>query len=192
MIDCLYETFQSWSYHGAIYIISDTHFGNPQCREIDPWWPSPEAHIALLKKYVTRNDTLIHLGDVGDVRYMDELPGTKVLIMGNHDRRSDCVAHFQEIFDGPLYIGKKILLSHEPILVPGALNIHGHVHNDKASGGKVVWLGPAELAAMNRAANVCGYLPLNLGKAIGHGLLSGIKDVHRITINAAIERNKDV
>lgn len=192
MIDCLYETFQSWSYHGAVYIISDTHFGDPQCREIDPQWPLPEAHVALLKKYVTWNDTLIHLGDVGDAHYMDGLPGTKVLIMGNHDRRSDCAPHFQEIFDGPLYIGKKIILSHEPILVPGALNIHGHVHNDKTSGGKVVRLGPAELAAMNRAANVCGYLPMNLGKAIGHGLLSGIKDVHRITINAAIERNKDV
>lgn len=192
MIDCLYETFQSWSYHGAVYIISDTHFGDPQCREIDPQWPSPEAHIALLKKYVTWNDTLIHLGDVGDVSYMDKLPGTKVLIMGNHDRRSDCESHFQEIFDGPVYIGRKILLSHEPLLVHGAVNIHGHVHNDRNSGGKVVRLDPSGFSSMNRAANVCGYLPLNLKSAIRHGLLSGIKDIHRITIDAAVERNNHV
>lgn len=188
MIDCLYDTFRSWSCLGSVYIISDTHFGDSQCREIDPLWPSPEAHIALLRNYITRDDTVIHLGDVGDPRYMEKIPGTKVLIMGNHDKRSDCAPYFQEIFDGPLYIGKKILLSHEPILIPGAVNIHGHVHNDGISGGNVMRFGLSEFAGMNRAANVCGYLPLNLGKAIRHGLLSGVKDIHRLTINAAVER----
>lgn len=192
MISCLYERFREWSYSGAVYIISDTHFEDPQCKEIDPQWPSPEEHIALLKKFITDNDTIIHLGDVGDASYMDMLPGRKVLIMGNHDCRSECEQHFHEIYNGPLYIGEKILLSHEPIFIPGAVNIHGHIHYDRVSHGEVTRSQLWQTSSMNRAANVCGYFPLNLGSAIRQGLLSGIKDIHRITINAAIERNKNV
>lgn len=192
MIECLYPKFREWSYYGAVYIISDTHFEDPQCTEIDPMWPSPEEYIALIRKDINCGDTIIHLGDVGNPEWMDKLPGRKILIMGNHDSKSSCVNHFQEIYDGPLYIGKKILLSHEPIFIPGAVNIHGHIHHDRVSHGEVTRSQLWQTSSMNRAANVCGYLPLNLGSAIRQGLLSGIKDIHRITINAAIERNKNV
>lgn len=189
MINCLYSTCRYWSYHGAVYLISDTHFGDKQCREIDPQWPSPEEYIALLRKRITKNDTVIHLGDVGDPEYMDKLPGFKVLILGNHDRHSDCIWYFDEIFKGPLYITKKLLLSHEPILTYGAMNIHGHVHNGDTSGGKPVYSGDWA-GEMNRAANVCGYLPLNLGKAIEDGLLSPIRDIHKLTIDNAVMKKK--
>lgn len=185
MISSLYPTFAHWSYLGAVYIISDTHFDDPFCKDIDPAWPTSKEYVALLKKSVTENDTIIHLGDVGNPAWMDELPGYKVLIMGNHDTKSLCERHFHEIYDGPLYIGRKLLLSHEPVYVPGAVNIHGHAHNDSTTYGEPVNFQTLSSAAMNRACNVCGYLPLNLGKAIKEGLLSGIKDIHRLTIDQA-------
>lgn len=192
MIQCLYDQFKKWSYYGAVYIISDTHFGEPQCKQIDPNWPDPKEYIMFLRKYATGNETIIHLGDVGDPQWMDKLPGYKVLIMGNHDTKSVCDAHFQEVYEGPLYIGKKILLSHEPVYVPGAINIHGHEHGDTATHGERTLFAPGAFAQMNRAANVCGYQPLNLGAAIRGGLLSGIKDIHRLTIDAGVDRKNGI
>lgn len=180
MIDSLYSSVKLWSCGGAVYIISDTHFDDPQCREIDPNWPSPEEHITLIKKSVAPCDTLIHLGDVGNPEYMDLLPCHKVLIMGNHDRISDCAAHFDEIFDGPLYISKKLLLSHEIIHAKGAVNIHGHHHSGEAG---LIVSENREGATLNMASNVCGYTPMNLGIAIKRGLTSMVKDIHRITID---------
>ena len=38
-----------------------------------------------------------------------------MLILGNHDRKKDYKDIFDEIYDGPLFIAEKILLSHEPV-----------------------------------------------------------------------------
>ena len=35
---------------------------------------------------------------------------------------------FDWVFDGPVFISSKILLSHEPIDIPFGINIHGHSH----------------------------------------------------------------
>jgi hypothetical protein len=38
---------------------------------------------------------------------------------------------------------------------------------------------------INVAANVCGYIPINLKEEIKKGLISKISDIHRITIDNA-------
>ena len=87
-----------------------------------------------------------------------------MLILGNHDRKKDYKDIFDEIYDGPLFIAEKILLSHEPVSgLSWCLNIHGHDHSgieDYAEGCK----------HLNLAANVCGYTPVSLGKLIKDGI----------------------
>ena len=43
---------------------------------------------------------------------------------------------------------------------------------------------------LNLAANVCGYIPVNLGKLIKYGILSDIDSIHRQTIDKAVERRE--
>lgn len=86
MISSLYENFKRWSVKGSVYIISDLHFGDSDCKLMDENWISPDEHVDLINSIVKKNDTLIVLGDVGDVTYISKLKaGHKVLIMGNHD-----------------------------------------------------------------------------------------------------------
>ena len=96
MIPVLYERFQDWCKNGSVYIISDTHFDDDDCIKMDPNWMNPEDAIAIIKKTVHKCDTLIHLGDVGNLEYMKQIKGHKVLIMGNHDTG---VTKYKEVFD---------------------------------------------------------------------------------------------
>lgn len=182
MINSLYNCFKHWSKLGSVYIISDTHFGDEDCNLMDPNWPSPERQIEILKKYIHRNDTLIHLGDVGDPKYIDELKCYKVLILGNHDQSVEKFRqHFDEVYSGPLVIGERLILSHEPLAINPIngkmtmFNIHGHVHQDQT---------PLKSYWLNVASDVCNYTPVSLGALIKNGLLSNVVDIHRQTIDA--------
>lgn len=87
---------------------------------------------------VKEEDTVVNLGDVifhkayelGD--FMKTLPGTKILVRGNHDkghtdswflkRGYSCVCDNITI--------KGVLLSHRPIPIGNShMNVHGHFHN---------------------------------------------------------------
>lgn len=224
MILSLYEKFRPWSQKGSVYIFSDPHFADSDCKIMDPNWISPAEQVDRINKLVYPTDTLIILGDIGDVSYVSKLRGYKVLIMGNHDTgadnykrkvslvnanytreeatdaiknnvidfvKADDSEHgwlgykdnhlFDEVYEGPLFIGEKILLSHEPVFLPYVLNIHGHDHNGVLS-------CPEGCHHINVAANVCGYTPVNLGKLIKKGALSKVPSIHRITIDDAVER----
>lgn len=182
MIPSLYKTFQKWCEHGSIYIISDTHFDDEDCKFMDKNWIAPQEHMKIIKQDVHKSDTLIHLGDVGNPAYLDELKCYKVLITGNHDKMGIVASHFDEAYTGPLFIADRLLLSHEPIIgmEDFCCNIHGHIH----SPNKYL---PHHI---NLASNVCKYRVFNLGVAIKGGLLSQIPNYHRITIDLASEREK--
>lgn len=189
MIKSLYPIFQKWSVTGSIYIISDTHFEDEDCKLIDEHWLNPNMAINILKKRVHKNDTLIHLGDVGNPDYIDQLKCYKVLITGNHDVLSKVASHFDEVYDGPLFIADRILLSHEPIygLEKFCTNIHGHNH----SGTIYDYDEKLDyITHINMASNVCNYIPMNLGAMIKNGLLSKIENYHRITIDTATEKKQ--
>lgn len=175
----LYPCFKHWLEYDSIWIISDTHFDDVDCKYMDSNWITPEEHIQKLKKVLNKRTLLIHLGDVGNPKYLQELKGYKVLIQGNHDHLSELKPYFNEIYTGPLFIAQKILLSHEPIKqLSWCVNIHGHNHNKQD-------INEYDPFHVNLAANICGYTPLNLATFIKNGGISDkfIPNIHRFTID---------
>lgn len=185
MIATLYDVFKHWSANGSVYILSDPHFDDADCKLMDANWITPEEQIERINKVVKKNDTLICLGDVGDEKYIKQIfARKKVLILGNHDSRGRYVEYFDEIYTGPLFIAEKILLSHEPVYgLPWCLNIHGHDHNSMEA-----YLEGCK--HINLAANVCNYTPANLGEIIKSGILKEIPSIHRVTIDNAIRKKE--
>ena len=115
MIDTLYPIFRKWSDGGSVYLCSDTHFFDDD-RAFMGYDITEEEQINVLKKYCHKNDTLIHLGDVGDPALLSEISAYKVLIMGNHDETAtQFEPYFDEIYTGPLWVSEKLVLSHEPL-----------------------------------------------------------------------------
>ena len=157
MISTLYDIFKPWSDRGSVYLLSDTHFDDDDCKLMDPKWILPKQQVERINNTVKPGDTWICLGDVGNPIYIDRLKSKhKILLLGNHDRRPDYIGLFDEIYSGPLFISDKIFcpFCHISFL-------------------------------FNVAANVCDYTPVNLGQLIKKGILSGIESIHRETINRA-------
>lgn len=178
MIKTLYPTFRRWSDKGSVWLISDTHFDDADCKLMDKDWITPEEHLERLKD-ITKQDTVIHLGDVGNPEYIKQLKGHKVLITGNHDRGASYYeSYFDEIFTGALIVAEKLILSHEPVDIPWLFNIHGHDHNPSHIG---------DINHINIASNVIGYKPISLSDVIKAGFLSNIDSLHQMTIYEASE-----
>lgn len=127
------------------YFISDTHFNHKNIirycdRPFEDVKEMNETMITYWNKTVKPNDTVYHLGDFSLCNKSSseliarKLNGKKILIRGNHDKRSD--KWFLDI--GFNKVCKKLrignyLLSHRPIknLKVGLINIHGHIHNNE-------------------------------------------------------------
>ena len=84
---------------------------------------------------------------------------------------------FDEVYEGPVMLGEKLILSHEPVDVPWAFNIHGHDH-----------AGAKRKNHLNVCADVIGYAPVNMNQFMKSGALSHIETIHRCTIDKATER----
>lgn len=84
-----------------------------------------------------------------------------------------------EVYTGPLIIGPKLILSHEPISAQGMYNIHGHVHQ----------ITPQTDHNMNVCSMNINYTPVNLNQLIKRGLTSKVESLHRQTIDRATERS---
>lgn len=130
--------------------ISDTHFGHVNAISFDnrPFNNVDEmddAIIALWKESVADDDIVYVLGDFswykedGTLAILDQLPGEKVLIKGNHDRISPRVARkysktceYLDINDN----GRRVILLHYPMLFwngqfRDSIHLYGHVHNTR-------------------------------------------------------------
>ena len=181
MIAGLYDIFAHWHKQGTVWIYSDTHFNDKELGEGVAARPSAEEHLKLINSKVGKKDTLILLGDVGDIEIARRLKGYKILIAGNHDAgMSNYKEIFEEVYAGALIVGEKLILSHEPVDVPWAFNIHGHVHS-------------GEPMSDNQHFNVCGearkcYEPVNLNQFMKAGFMSKIQTIHRDTIDKATKR----
>lgn len=84
---------------------------------------------------------------------------------------------FDEVYDGALIVGPKIILSHEPVTWRYGLNIHGHVHLP------VHYDEPGHL---NVCADQINYIPICFTDIIKQGRLKFAMDIHRETIDRAI------
>lgn len=150
-------------------------------------------HDKGASRYERKIENAMFNADIVDKQMVyDEMskkyPGWKInirqehcVIMSPFDRwvaeADNCL--FDEVYEGPLFISEKLVLSHEYIDFPFAFNIHGHehryIHRDYH---------------LNVCAEHIGYYPINLTKEIKKGLLSGVESIHRITIDAATERKQ--
>lgn len=181
MIAGLYDIFKHWHTTGTVWIISDTHFDDEELAAGVSNRPSTEEYIKLISSKVGKRDTVIHLGDVGNLEVMKKIKGYKILIMGNHDSgKSNYLEVFNEVYQGPLIIGEKLILSHEPVDITGMFNLHGHTHS-------------GEPMSDNQHFNVCGearkcYEPVNLNQFMKAGFMSKIQTIHRDTIDKATKR----
>lgn len=126
---------------GKIWVFSDPHFYDYSILKYErKQFATIEEHnnfiVDNINKCATEKDTVICLGDLGFdwYKYIDRIHAAKkILVLGNHDRNSRDIYydHFDMVFDGPVFLNKFIVLSHEPW--PGCgeycMNIHGHLHN---------------------------------------------------------------
>ena len=239
MLAGVYDKFQNWANKGTVWIYSDPHFGDAELRKGIPDRPSGNELVRRINAKVGKLDTLIILGDVGNLDYIRKLRGSrKILIMGNHDKGKTnyqaksfiqiysknnwtkeevskdlkkkfpdyniddiresyefhepferWVCHlnnnlFDEVYEGPLMVGEKIILSHEPIPnLTWAINLHGHVHDKNASR-----LGDNYY---NFCADVINYEPVNLNQFLKNGCLSKIDSLHRKVIDKASNKKEN-
>ena len=176
----VYDTFNDkWDGQTA-WIIADTHFGDKELRAGFPDRPTDEELVKMINSCAGRTDVLILLGDVGDIKYVKQLRAEyKVLVCGNHDLgASRYKGLFVEVYTGPLMIGEKLILSHEPVDVSWAYNIHGHDHE-----------GKMRTNHLNVCADVVDYRPVNLNTFLAKsGALSKVETLHRQTIDKATRR----
>lgn len=165
------------------YMISDTHFGDKDIQKAFPNRPSDEELVKLINSRVGRKDVLWILGDCGDIEYVKKLRGHKILIAGNHEPGLEKYKEvFDMVFSGPIMLGEKLLLSHEPVHnVEWCMNLHGHVHDRKAKTDKY---------HLNVCADVIGYTPINFNQFLKSGATSKIQTIHRKTIDFATERKR--
>lgn len=185
MIAGLYDIFEHWHKQGTCWLISDTHFNDEELyvgtKRIER--ADADEYVKLINSKVGRKDTLIHLGDVGDLEAMKKVRGYKILIMGNHDTG---VTKYKEVFDevytGPVQIGEKLILSHEPLECGWAFNIHGHIHS---------------FTHRDDARHMCicpevtrQFEPINFNQLMKSGFMSKIETQHRKTINTATKRKE--
>ena len=185
MIDTLYPIFRHWSEKGSVYLFSDPHFDDWDCKYMNPDWIDPEEQIKIINDMVHKNDYLILLGDVGNEMRLAQIKTEHiVLLTGNHDKGAKIYEPYcEEVYTGPLFVADRILLSHEPIngLENFCTNIHGHCH---ASSYGVF----GKYGHVNLAADVCNYEPYSLKDLIKtHKILVGVENYHRFTINQATE-----
>lgn len=211
MIKHLYdELAKRWYHGGTIYVFSDPHFGDLESHAFrGEEYPGDEEVVKRINSKVNKNDTIIFLGDIGDLSYIKKIRGYKVLIMGNHDKGASNYKRkveyildeehgslqydlmnklvkidnhlFDEVYEGPLMINDKVILSHEPIFptIPFLFNVHGHVHNKNYQGDE---------HHLNVCAETINYTPINLINFIKCGNISHIESIHRMTIDGAIKR----
>lgn len=83
----LYDNFAHWFHdgRGTVYFYSDPHFNDPEMVHLRKNYIGDEEQIKRINSKIGKYDTLVVLGDVGDIEWVRKIRGYKVLVMGNHD-----------------------------------------------------------------------------------------------------------
>ena len=130
------------------YLTTDTHFSHDLMQEYCNRPPDfAQKIIKQWKATVHPQDIVYHLGDVtwGSQdqlkQIMNELPGTKILVRGNHDKSHSNNWFMQTGFAAVVEKVQvsRVILSHFPALMTqeeinyGIINIHGHLHKNTSN-----------------------------------------------------------
>jgi calcineurin-like phosphoesterase family protein len=154
---------------GKVYIWSDLHLGHAN---IIKYCDRPFADVEAMNKallhawrmIVKPMDTIINLGDVSlktNKEHLSEilgnLPGYKILILGNHDRKRSVKwwmeTGFDEVYKYPIVYEEQFILSHQIVELAKDspfVNIHGHSHQRKMDNPRYV----------NVCVEMTGYKPV--------------------------------
>ena len=135
-----------------IYFISDTHFHHSNIIKYCniPFKDINEMNETIISNWnsiITKDDVLYHLGDFclsndDEIKSIfNRLNGSKILIRGNHARKSVKFYEnigFEVLTHAPIVLDEyKLMLSHVPLpdvkIKDGYINLHGHIHNKKIS-----------------------------------------------------------
>lgn len=133
----------------ADFFIADLHFGAQTIIRYEnrPFSDAEEMERRLIENWnnaVGADDAVYVLGDFSayadperDREILSQLAGTKILIMGNHDRHRTPKKWrslgFAECSPWPILYREFFLLSHEPLYINQNMpyaNFYGHVHNN--------------------------------------------------------------
>lgn len=132
------------------FIISDTHFGHANIIKYcsRPFADADQMDAEMISRWnntVAKEDLVWHLGDfcLGREKrithYLSQLNGRINLILGNHDQfsqRKYISLGFNKVYDRPVIINERFILSHEPLPMPlpslsvHFINLYGHVHDN--------------------------------------------------------------
>lgn len=154
------------------YFISDTHFGHRRIidlcyRPFSTVENMDEHMIQEWNKVVTKDDTVVHLGDfafygketVGKI--VSRLNGKIELVLGNHDRGHSLTwwreCGFHRVYDKPVVYDDYFICSHEPLAWPPAypfFSLHGHVHDRED-------MAPFTLKTFNVGVDVNDFKPVS-------------------------------
>jgi calcineurin-like phosphoesterase family protein len=162
----------------SVFFTSDLHFGHRHVAELRGF-PVVAEHDAVLvenwQRCIRKHDTIWVLGDLAvsaptaALELIAELPGTKHLIAGNHDRchpmhrdAHNWQRRYLEVFDSvqPFarrrIAGRQVMLSHFPfsgdhtfedrytqyrLRDEGAWLLHGHTHSMSKGEGRQIHVG---------------------------------------------------
>ena len=123
-----------------ILFIGDCHFGHKNQVKWRPFESEENVTNLIIKNLrakVTKRDMVFFMGDIlldrSRIAVLNDIPGKKILIAGNHCTEMIPMRELVNVFDDvhALMKYKEFWLSHAPIHpdeLRGKKNIHGHVH----------------------------------------------------------------
>lgn len=156
-----------------IWMWSDQHFGHNNIIRYSerPYDNTDEMTETLVKNYqecIKENDVCIWGGDIAFMstnkanEILDQCPGYKILIIGNHDfeRRKKCLKKYRvdevHLVLNISYKELDLAFTHYPVKMnESMINVHGHIHNN--TDGEF----SDSLMNINISVEVLDYKPLN-------------------------------
>jgi calcineurin-like phosphoesterase family protein len=178
------------------WVTSDLHFGH---KNIMSFCPESRARFrndvtymneAMVKEWndlIAPEDTVYILGDVAFMSGSDagrtvmRLNGTKILVEGNHDRKTLQDATFRNAFAEVHkyldinYNGTKVVMFHYPIaewdqMHRGSVHLHGHLHGGIS--------GMEKYRCRDMGMDATGMIAITMEAAIASAIKGEIKSHH--------------
>ena len=194
-----------WNKGGTLYFYSDPHFGDEEMKIYRKNYVNDDEQIRRINSKVGKKDTIVFLGDIGDVNYIKKIRGYKVLIMGNHDKgvsnykreihyysdlgeifvddlsgleKSEIRVEDNHLFD-EVYAGP-LMISDRILLShePIPLPYVLNIHGHDHSNKEAV--SPHHL---NMCAEHIDYTPVLFKDIVRSGIMKEVPDIHRFTID---------